>query len=130
MNNKDPTYEARKKYYKRQMAKELDVVDTCEKNKKLKKRKFKCIDEKITNCFDLQKTKMIIDFNDRESASIKSFAVRRKNEIKAASRFMSDKLLMFAKLSLKSFLYDLIETFCFPSQLVLEIYKKYKIEKV
>ena len=43
---------------------------------------------------------------------------------------MSGKLLMFAKLSLQSFIYDLIETFWFPSQLVLEIYKKYKIEKV
>ena len=36
---------------------------------------------------------------------------------------------MFAKLSLESFTYDLIET-CFPSQLVLETYKKHKIEKV
>ena len=43
---------------------------------------------------------------------------------------MSGKLLMFTKLSLKSFIYALVETFCFPSQLVLEIYKKYKIEKV
>ena len=43
---------------------------------------------------------------------------------------MTGKLLMFAKLSLKSFIYDLVETFCFLSQLVLEIYKKYKIEKI
>ena len=43
---------------------------------------------------------------------------------------MSGKLLMFAKLSLKRFTYDLAETFCFLSQLVLEIYKKYKIEKI
>ena len=37
---------------------------------------------------------------------------------------------MFAKLSLKSFIYALAETFYFPSQLVLNIYKKYKIEKI
>ena len=43
---------------------------------------------------------------------------------------MSGKLLMFAKLSLKSFIYALAETFCFPSQFVLEIYNKYKIEKM
>ena len=43
---------------------------------------------------------------------------------------MSGKLLMFPKLSRKSFIYDLAETFCFPSQLVLEIYEKYKIEKI
>ena len=43
---------------------------------------------------------------------------------------MSDKLLIFAKLSLKSFIYALVKTSYFPSQLVLDIYKKYKIEKV
>ena len=72
----------------------------------------------------------MIDFNDRESASIKSFAVKKKNQIKVTSRFMSGKLLMFAKLSLKSLVYDLAETFYFPSQLVLDIFKKYKIEKI
>ena len=73
---------------------------------------------------------MIIDFNYHESVSIKPFAVKKKNEIKITSHFMSGKLLMFAKLSLKSFIYALVETFYFPSQLVLDIYKKYKIEKV
>ena len=77
-----------------------------------------------------QKTKMIIDFNACESASIKSFAVKKKNEIKVTSWFISGKLLMFAKLSLKNFIYDLVETFYFPSQLVQEIYKKYEINKV
>ena len=37
---------------------------------------------------------------------------------------------MFAKLSLKNFIYDLVETFYSPSQLVQEIYKKYEIDKV
>ena len=43
---------------------------------------------------------------------------------------MSGKLVMFANLSLKSFIYALVETFYFPSQLVFDIYKKYKIEKI
>ena len=73
---------------------------------------------------------MIIDFNDRESASIKSFAVKEKSEIKVISPFMSGKLLMFAKRYLKRFIYALVETFYFLSQLVLDIYKKYKIEKI
>ena len=37
---------------------------------------------------------------------------------------------MFAKLSLKSFIYDLIETFCFPQEQLADLYKKYLIEKV
>ena len=46
------------------------------------------------------------------------------------SRFMSGKLLMFAKLLLKSFIYSLAETFCFPSPIVKSIYQKYQIEKI
>ena len=43
---------------------------------------------------------------------------------------MSGKLLMFAKLSLKSFIYELSKTMCFPNETVLNIYKKHGIEKV
>ena len=43
---------------------------------------------------------------------------------------MSGKLLIFAKLSLKSFIYDLLETFCFPRKQITDLYKKYLIEKV
>ena len=37
---------------------------------------------------------------------------------------------MFAKLSLKSFIYDLMETLCFPQKEIVELYKKYLVEKV
>ena len=63
---------------------------------------------------DPRKTKMVVEFNDRESASIRSFTVKKRNEIKVTTQFMSRKLLMFAKLFFKIFVYDLIETFCFP----------------
>ena len=42
---------------------------------------------------------------------------------------MKGKILMFAKTSLQSFVYDMIDVFCFPDQVVPEIYKKYRIEK-
>ena len=73
---------------------------------------------------------MVVEFNNKESASIKSFAVKKRNEIKASRRFMSGKLLMFAKLSLKSFIYDLTETFCFPQKKIADLHKKFLIEKV
>ena len=47
---------------------------------------------------------MTIEFNNAESTSVKSFAVKKKkkkNAIKATTRFMSGILLMFAKLSRK-----------------------------
>ena len=51
--------------------------------KKKKKRKFKDIDEKIAFHLDPRKTKMVVEFNGRESASIKSFEIKkRKTEMK------------------------------------------------
>lgn len=43
---------------------------------------------------------------------------------------MSGKLLMFAKLSLKNFIYALAETLYFPNEIVKETYKKYLIERI
>ena len=129
LNQEDLTYEARKKCSERKKVEKIDAVNSFEKNKKAKKRKFQSIEDEMTDCQDPRKTKMIIDFNDGESASIKSFAVW-KGVIKATTRFMSGKLLMFAKLSLKSFVYLLSKTFCFPDEIVKKIYKKYMIEKI
>ena len=38
-------------------------------------------------------------------------------------------MLMFAKLSLKSFVYDMIDVFCYSNEDNKEIYRKYDIEK-
>ena len=72
----------------------------------------------------------VAEFNDHESGSIKSIVVKKLNMIKVTSQFMSGKLPMFAKLSLKSFIYELRKTMCFLNETVLNIYKKYGIEKV
>ena len=130
LNNEEPSYEARKKYFEKKKDKELDAVDSFEKTKKAKKRKIQDVEDKISHYLNPGKTKMIIDFKDRDSASIKSFAVKKKNEIKVTTRFMSGKLLMFAKLSLKSFIYTLAETLYSPNSTVKEIYRKYQIERI
>ena len=109
---------------------ELDAVDSDQKNKRIRKKKFQDTDDKITDCLDPKKTEMVVEFNDREFASIKSFAVKKRSEVKVTTRFMSGKLLMFVKLSLKSFIYEVTEIFCFPKENTQEIYKKYFIEKV
>ena len=117
-------------YLERKKEEELDVVNSFEKNKKVKKRNFQPIDEKISTCTDPRKTKIIIGFNEAESASIKSFAVKKKGVIKATTRFMSGRLLMFAKLSLKDFIYSLTEILSFPDSIVKKIYEKYQIDRI
>ena len=84
LNKDEPTYKSWKKYYERQMEEELDAVDFYEKNKKVKGRKFKNIDENITHSLHLRKTNMTVEFNDKESASIKSFAVKKKKRNKSS----------------------------------------------
>ena len=42
---------------------------------------------------------------------------------------MKGKMLMFSKLSLRSFVYDIIDIFCFPDEEVKEIYERHKIIK-
>ena len=38
-------------------------------------------------------------------------------------------MLMFSKVSIKSFVYDLIDVFMFPDQEIQEIYQKYPVDK-
>ena len=48
----------------------------------------------------------------------------------ATTRFLLGKMLMSAKLSLMSFIYNILETFCFPDKKVKKIYEKHQIEDV
>ena len=78
---------------------------------------------------DYRKTKIILEFSNQGPASIKSFAAK-KVKVKGTTRFLSDKMLMFAKLSIMSFIYEVLETFCFPDENFRLISKKYSKEKV
>ena len=73
-----------------------------------------------------------MEFNKNKSSSVKSIAVRSETVVKCTTRFMSGKLLMFAKLSLKSFIYSLVELLHFPEEnpVVASIYEKYQIEQI
>ena len=59
---------------------------------------------------------MTVEFNCQESTLIKLFAVQKNDQVKPTTRFLSGKILMFAMLSLRSFIYDMLETFCFPDE--------------
>ena len=71
----------------------------------------------------------MIDFEENNCASIKSLVIKGSTNVKVSSRFIKGKMLMFAKLSIKSFVYDVIDVFCFPNETIKEIYRKYQIQK-
>ena len=80
---------------------------------------------KLTMQLKIKKTKTMIDFDKNECNSIKSIIVKTDTNIDVSSRFIKGKMLMFAKLSLKSFVYDMIDVFCFPNNEIQEIYDYY-----
>ena len=76
-----------------------------------------------------KKIKTMIDFDKREYNSIKCIAVNSSTMVDVSTRFCKGKMLMFAKISLKSFVYDIIDVFCFPDDKVKGIFDKSDIEK-
>ena len=71
----------------------------------------------------------MIDFDKNECNSMKLIAVRGNTTIDVTTRFIKRKMLMFAKMSIKSFVYDLIEVFCFLIEEVRRIYDQHDIIK-
>ena len=61
--------------------------------------------------------------------SIKSLAIKKNTNVKITTTFLKGKMPMFAKVLLMSFVYDIIDVFCFPTIDVLDIYKQNKTTK-
>ena len=95
------------------------------KEKTSKKRKIKDADLQIDKVVKNKKIKTMIEFDKNECNSIKSIVIKGNT----SSMSVLDLMLMFAKLSLKSFVYDMIDVFCFPDRTIREIYNHYQIQK-
>ena len=100
------------------------------KRKKWEKRKLtKDLERQVSDMIKNKKIKTMIDFDKRESNSIKSIVVNISTTVDVSTRFCKGKMLMFAKMSLKSFVYDITDVFCFPDDKVKGIFEKNDIEK-
>ena len=69
----------------------------------------------------------MIDFDEEYSCSIQSIVIEKSLKISLTTRFLNAKMLMFSKVSIKSFVYDLIDIFMFPNSEIQQIYRKYKV---
>ena len=76
------------------------------------------------------KTKTSIEFNQNLSCSIKCLAEKKNANVKPTSGFFSSKMLMFAKISFISCVYNVLEAVCFSNKITREIYEKYSVEKI
>ena len=110
---------------------QLESAENFEQQKKKAKMKkrSKLIDfvdrksEALTN----QKVKSLIDFDEDYSCSIRSLAIEKNSKINLTTQFLNGKILMFSKVSIKSFIYDLIDILMFPTPKILKIYHKYDV---
>ena len=129
----DEYFKARKNLLNFQKKKELNAAFPM-KNSRQKnththtKRSIKYIEQKTRNEEKDPRTKTMLEFDHSTACNIKYLAVKKNNEVKPTTRFFSRKMLMFAKLSLISFNYDLLGTFCLPSEKKRKIYEKYMIK--
>ena len=75
----NPTFEARKYSLKNRKEQHLDAINSMNEHKEKtgKKRTYNDIKDKIENVLKLRTTKILIDFIVEESASIKSFAIKK-----------------------------------------------------
>ena len=81
--------------------------------------------DRIDNANKNKKVKTIIDFSNQDTTSIKALGIKTNDKVKITTRFIKGKMLMFSKVSLKSFVYDIIDIFCFPDEDVKEIFDKH-----
>ena len=100
------------------------------KQKRHEKNKQKDYEKNLKEAEKNPKTKSLIEFNTSLACSIKALAVKQGDAVKPTGRFFSGKMLMFIKISLISFINDLVETFLFSNKKTKEIYEKYQIDYI
>ena len=126
LDKEDRFYEIKLQTIKNERLKQIEAAEKFEEHKKKKLVDFiDRRDEVITN----QKVKSWIDFDEEYSCSIRSIAIERNKKVNLTTRFLNQKMLMFRKVSMKNFVYDLIDLFMFLTQEIQEIYQKYQVEK-
>ena len=61
---------------------------------------------------------------------MKSLAMKKETKVNLTTRFLNGKMLMFSKTSIQSFVYDLMDIYMFPDDVVKKINEKMKFKNV
>ena len=131
LNKEDQFYSIKLETIKNEPLSSLEAAEKIDGNKKKNKKRTNLVDysERKTEALTNQKIKSLIDFHEQYSASIKSLSIQKNAKINLTTRFLNGKMLMFSKVSIKSFVYDMIDVFMFPNEQIKQIYQKYNIIK-
>ena len=131
LNREDPFYQVKYDTEKNNYLSQMEAAEQLINKKKKMKRKVDLTDysERMQKVLKDYKVKNLIDFDREQSASVKALSVEKNVKIKLTTRYLNGKMLMFSKLSIKSFVYDIIDVFMFPNETIKKIYQKYNIEQ-
>ena len=124
LSQTDPFYSVRPRNIENRRAAEEESLRLF-KNKEQKNKKrtiLKSYGDRLSDASKNSKIKTVIDFSHNDTASIKALGAKKRENVKITTRFIKGKMLMFSKVSLKAFVYDLIDIFCFPDEEIEEIY--------
>ena len=131
LDTSDRYYEIKLSTIKQEFNEGIEMVKNLDSKRKKQKRKITLIDfpDRMDEANQKTNIKSMIEFDQEQSNSIKAVMVKQNPNVKITTRFIRGKMLMFAKVSIKSFVYDIIDVFMFPDTTAKSIYEKYKIEK-
>ena len=100
------------------------------RKKKSKKSKLLSRVKHLEEAYSNKAYTFVQDLEEDGINSVKSVAYKKQTMVRVSTRYISSKLLINAKISLASFIYDRIDTFCFRNKETFLIYAQCKIIKV
>ena len=95
-----------------------------------KRSKVLNYEERLEEAYSDKSYTSVQDLEAEGVSSVKAIACKKQTAVKVSTRYLFSKLLINSKISLGSFIYDCIDTFCFPEEKTLLVYGKYQIIKV
>ena len=124
LNKEDQFYKIKLETIQNELLSSLEATGKIDGSKKKNKKRRNLVDysERKTEALTNQKIKSLVDFDEQYSASIKSLSIQKNTKINLATRFLNGKMLMFSKVSIKSFVYDIIDVFMFPNEEIKQFY--------
>ena len=120
LKSDDPYYAVKKSSIETKRNEDLESFESFKgkKNRGKKRKSLVEYSDYKTTISQNPNIKSIIDFDLEQANSIKSLAVQTKPTVDVTTRFIKGKMLMFAKTSIQSFNYDIIDVFMFPDNVI------------
>ena len=130
LDNQDKFYALKLNTINDQRLSDLKAADNLEKKKNKNKKRLNLLhfSERKSKALRNQKVKAWIEFDEEYSSNIKSLAIKQSHIINLTTRYLNGKIFIFSKVSIKSFLYDLINVFMFPNEEIKKIYAEFKVD--